>query len=95
MGLSWKVLIPTLSIISGFFVVVSGLVFKSHLAKPRTGAVGLVGEIGMVKEAIMPEGKVFVHGELWKATSKDPIDTGTRVRVLKVVNLVLEVEPVE
>ena len=95
MGLSWKVLIPTLSIISGFFVVISGLVFKSQLAKPRTGAVGLVGEIGTVKAAIMPEGKVFVHGELWKATSKEPIDTGARVRVLKVVNLVLEVEPVE
>jgi membrane-bound serine protease (ClpP class) len=95
MGLSWKVLIPTLSLISGFFVVVSGLVFKSHLAKPRTGAVGLVGEIGTVKAAIMPEGKVFVHGELWKATSKDPIETGVRVRVLRVVDLVLEVEPME
>jgi membrane-bound serine protease (ClpP class) len=95
MGLSWKVLIPTLSLISGFFVVISGLVFKSHLTKPRTGAVGLVGEIGTVKAAIKPEGKVFVHGELWNATSKDPIETGVRVRVLKVVNLVLEVEPVE
>jgi membrane-bound serine protease (ClpP class) len=71
------------------------LVFKSQLTKPRTGAVGLVGEIGTVKEAIMPEGKVFVHGELWKATSKNPIGTGARVRVLKVVNLVLEVESVE
>jgi len=95
MGLSWKVFIPTLGLISGFFVVVSGLVFKSHLTKPRTGAVGLVGEIGTVKAAIMPEGKVFVHGELWKATSKDPIETGVRVRVLRVVDLVLEVEPVE
>jgi membrane-bound serine protease (ClpP class) len=43
----------------------------------------------------MPEGKVFVHGELWNATSKDPIQTGARVRVVNIVNLVLEVEPVE
>ena len=95
MRLSWEVLIPTLVLISGFFVVVSGLVFKSHLAKPRTGAQGLIGEIGVVRESLMPEGKVFVHGELWNATSKDPIQTGTRVRVVNIVNLVLEVEPVE
>jgi membrane-bound serine protease (ClpP class) len=95
MRLSWEVLIPTLVLISGFFVVVSGLVFKSHLSKPRTGAQGLVGEIGVVKEPLMPEGKVFVHGELWKATSKVPIQTGAKVRVVKIVNLVLEVEPSE
>jgi len=95
MRLSWEVLIPTLVLISGFFVVVSGLVFKSHLSKPKTGARGLVGEIGIVKEALMPEGKVFVHGELWRAISNDPIQTGARIRVVKIVNLVLEVEPVE
>jgi membrane-bound serine protease (ClpP class) len=95
MRLSWEVLIPTLVLISGFFVVVSGLVFKSHLSKPRTGAQGLVGEIGVVKEPLMPEGKVFVHGELWKATSKIPIQSGARVRVVNIVNLVLEVEPSE
>ncbi len=42
----------------------------------------------------MPEGKVFVHGELWNATSKNRISKGTKVRVIKVVNLMLDVEPV-
>ena len=93
--LSLHVLIPTIVLISGFFVVVSGLVFKSHISKPKTGARGLIGEIGIVKESIAPEGKVFVHGELWKATSQGPIEKGAKVRVIKVVNLVLEVEPVE
>jgi membrane-bound serine protease (ClpP class) len=95
MRLSWGVLLPTIIMVSGFFVAISGLVFKSHLSKPITGASGLVGEIGVVKEALMPEGKVFVHGELWKATSKDPIETGAKVRVVNVVSLVLEVEAVE
>ncbi len=93
MGLSWKVLVPTIIVVSGFFVVVSGLVFKSHLAKPKTGAIGLVGEIGVVKEAILIEGRVLVHGEMWKAISKDPIEKGAKVRIVKVENLVLEVEP--
>jgi membrane-bound serine protease (ClpP class) len=95
MRLSWQVLVPTLMVVSGFFVVISGLVFKSHLSKPRTGATGLLGEIGVVKEPILQEGKVFVHGELWKAISKDPVEKGAKVRVIKVENLVLEVEPVE
>ncbi|MFC1811351.1 nodulation protein NfeD [Thermodesulfobacteriota bacterium] len=95
MRLSWHVVLPTLVLVSGFFVVVAGLVFKSQVSKPKTGARGLVGEVGVVREAIMPEGKVFVHGELWKATSKDPINEGVKVRVINVVNLVVEVEPVE
>ncbi|MBU0768372.1 MAG: nodulation protein NfeD, partial [Proteobacteria bacterium] len=95
MRLSWTVLVPTLTVVSGFFVVISGLVFKSQLSKPRTGAGGLLGEIGVVKEPILQEGKVFVHGELWKAISKDPIEKGAKVRVVNVENLVLEVEPIE
>ncbi len=92
--LSWKVLMPTLVFVSGFFVIVSGLVFKSHLSKPKTGASGLIGEIGVVKEPLIPEGKVLVRGELWKAISKDPIQKDVKVRVVKVINLVLEVEQV-
>lgn len=93
--LSLGVLIPTLVLVSSFFVTVAALVFKSQLSKPLTGANGLVGEIGIVKKDLMPAGKVFVHGELWNATAKDTIQEGTRVRVVDVVNLVLEVEPVE
>jgi membrane-bound serine protease (ClpP class) len=94
-GLSWQVLIPTIVFISGFFVFVSGLVFKAQVSKPRTGAQGLAGEIGVVKKDLMPEGKVFVHGELWNAVSEKPVREGKKVRIVKVVNLVLEVEPVE
>jgi membrane-bound serine protease (ClpP class) len=95
MGLSWEVLVPTMVVVSGFFVFISGLVFKSHLSKPKTGTNGLVGEIGVVKKTILTEGRVLVHGELWKATSKDPIEKGAKVRVVKIENLVLEVEPME
>lgn len=91
---AWQVFLPTIVIVSGFFVTLASLVFKAQVSKPKTGAKGLVGEIGVVKEDIMPEGKVFVHGELWNATSKNRISKGTKVRVIKVVNLVLDVEPV-
>jgi len=95
MRVSWHVLIPTLVLISGFFVFVAGLVFKSQVTTPRTGAAGIVGEVGIVKKAIMPDGKIMIHGELWNAIAKEPIPEGTRVRVLNLENLVLEVEPLD
>jgi len=93
--LSWQVLIPTLIVVSGFFVAVAGLAFRAQIAKPRTGDRGLVGEIGTVKKALAPDGKVFVHGELWFARSASTLAEGTKVRVVKMDNLTLEVEPVD
>ena len=95
MGLSLKVLLPTLVLISGFFVFVAGLVFRAQMSKPKTGTKGLVGEIGIVKKALAPEGKVFVHGELWHARAQAEIDVNQKVRVINVVNLMLEVELVD
>ena len=90
--LSLKVLLPTIILISGFFVFVAGLVFRAQTSKPRTGSRGLVGEIGIVKKTLAPEGKVFVHGELWNARSEQSIEEGKKVRVINVMNLMLEVE---
>jgi len=91
--LSLTVLLPTLILISAFFTFVAGLVFRAQISKPRTGGAGLVGEIGVVKKALTPEGKVFVHGELWQAKAKNEIGENIKVRVVNVQNLVLEVEP--
>jgi membrane-bound serine protease (ClpP class) len=95
MRVSPMVLLPTVICVSGFFIVVAGLVFKTQISRPMTGEAGLIGETGLVKQSLAPEGKVFVHGEIWNATAKTPIQAGRRVRVVKVHNLVLEVEPAE
>jgi membrane-bound serine protease (ClpP class) len=95
MKLSLQVVLPTIILISGFFVAVAGLVFRAQISKPTTGSAGLVGKIGVVKKALTPEGKVFVHGELWNARAKDPIDKDAKVRVIQVVDLILEVESAE
>jgi membrane-bound serine protease (ClpP class) len=95
MGLSWRVLVPTVVMISGFFVAVAGLVFRSQVSKPRTGDKGLVGEVGVAKSSLEPEGKVFVHGELWNAVAPGRIESGAKVRVVGVDRLLLRVEQVE
>jgi len=95
MRLSWRVLIPTVIMVSGFFVAVAGLVFRSQISKPRTGDKGLIGEVGVVKERLAPGGKIFVHGELWNAEAPEPIEAGAKVRVVGVDRLVLRVEKVK
>ena len=93
-SVSWRVLIPTVVMVSGFFVVVAGLVFRSQISKPRTGHRGLIGEVGVVRERLSPGGKVFVHGELWNAEASELIEAGAKIRVVGVDNLVLKVEEV-
>jgi membrane-bound serine protease (ClpP class) len=94
MEISLKVLLPTVLLVSGFFVGVAALVVRSHLSRPMTGSAGLVGEVGVVRQTLAPKGKVFIHGELWQAVAEAPIEAGRKVRVKNVVNLVLEVEEV-
>jgi membrane-bound serine protease (ClpP class) len=62
--------------------------------RPTTGAEGLIGATGEVREAIAPgtPGKVFVHGETWRATSTEAIAAGARARIIAVRGLEIEVQ---
>jgi membrane-bound serine protease (ClpP class) len=93
--LSWQVLIPTLVLVSGSFTAVAVLVFRAQRSRPATGSAGMVGEIGIVRKGLRPEGKVFVHGELWNAVGPAGLAEGRRVRVVRVRGLTLEVEPAD
>ena len=55
------------------------------------GVEGIVGEVGVVRGPIDPEGTVLVHGELWKAVSTEKIDEGEQVKVEAIHGLVLKV----
>jgi membrane-bound serine protease (ClpP class) len=82
---------PTIILVAGFFIVVSALAFRAYRSKPKSGMEGLIGEIGEVKGPIDPEGTVFVHGELWRAVSKERIEPGEKVEVTGARGLVLDV----
>lgn len=68
------------------------LVLVSHQKKAVTGQSGMVGITGTASTEVHQRGKVMVHGEYWAAHSRVPIEQGTRIRVLKVDGLNLEVE---
>ncbi len=91
--LSLQVLLTTVGIVSAFFITIAVLVVKAHTRQPQTGIEGIVGEVGVARTPLAPEGKVFVHGELWHAVAVSSIDIGTRVKVVGVRGMVLEVEP--
>ncbi|HEA64730.1 MAG TPA: hypothetical protein ENI02_01130 [Candidatus Aminicenantes bacterium] len=69
-----------------------GLILKKK-RKPVTGSSGLIGKVGEVKEWSNKEGKVFIHGELWWATSEDPLSPGDKAVVQNVQGLTLTVKP--
>ena len=72
------------------------LVLKSRKWKSATGKEELLGEEGVATTPLPVggEGMIRIHGELWRAIAQDPVQEGTRVRVLRVNGLKLEVEPV-
>ncbi len=77
-------------IITAFLMTIA---VKARRNKVVTGAQGLVGETGVAQTILSPQGKVFVHGELWDATASTPLAIGELVRVSKVDGLMLEVTP--
>lgn len=71
------------------------LAIRSFRYKVSTGAEAMVGEIGEARTALDPNGRVFVHGELWNARSEAAIASGEQVRVRAVNGMDLLVEPRE
>ena len=63
--------------------------------KVVTGAENLVGAVGKTVEPLEPEGHVRVHGELWQARASESVPAGTRIRVVALDDLTLEVETAE
>jgi membrane-bound serine protease (ClpP class) len=74
-------------------VLLATLAVRSQKEKAATGEVGLLGQTGLARTALEPEGKVYVHGEYWDASSPVPVPEGARVRVTAVEGLRLRVEP--
>ena len=71
------------------------LVLRAHQNPVVTGSAAMIGEVGVARTNLQPDGKVFVHGELWNAIAKSDVAEGSRVRVRDVDGLKVIVEPIE
>lgn len=92
---SLKFIIPVTIGLSLIFIFLITLAIRAHIKRVYTGKEGLIGEEGVARTDIDPEGKVFVHGELWQAESLEKILKGTKVEVAEVMkNLKIKVKKV-
>jgi membrane-bound serine protease (ClpP class) len=100
-GELYDVSLPVALAIGVTLAVLLGVVLAKALAlrrvRPQTGEEELVGDVAVVRQALDPEGLVFVHGELWRArVTSGSAGPGDEVRVVAIDDgLVLEVAPLE
>lgn len=89
--ISLKLIITVSLLTAAFFVFAISMALKTHRSKVTTGTEGLIGEIALAQTKISPEGRILVHGEIWKAESEQEIRKGEKVRIEAVNNLCLKV----
>jgi membrane-bound serine protease (ClpP class) len=76
-------------------VFLMSIALKARANKVVTGVQGLIGEIGLAQTALSPQGKVFVHGEIWDAIASADLPAGRSVVVRQVNGFQLQVDPVQ
>jgi membrane-bound serine protease (ClpP class) len=90
---SLKVILPAVILTAVFFTLTITLAVRAYRRRPATGSEGLIGLEGEARSDIDKEGMVFVHGEIWRAWSDEPIKKGQKVIVDGVDRLRLKVRP--
>jgi membrane-bound serine protease (ClpP class) len=92
LNVSFDIFIFLLVIIIIGFVFIS-YVFLPQLKKPVTGSEGLIGMKGIALESFNNQGRVRVHGEQWKAVTKNGlIKKNDEIKIVDVHGLTVTVE---
>ena len=94
MRIAFRVIATIVTLIGLTMATLLYMVISLHRTKPVTGSQGLLQEIGTAQTDINPEGQIYIHGEIWRATSSQPISKGERVRIRSVDGLTLRVEKI-
>lgn len=86
---------------ASFFAFIVYAAIRAQKAPPVTGAEGLVGQHGPVRQPLVAttsenifQGSVLVNGELWRAQSDEPLDAGAKVIVKSLDGFTLHVKKV-
>ena len=90
-----RLIVPVTLALAGIIFFLVRLAVRAQLTPPVTGDAGMLGEVGEALSSIDPNGvgRVQTHGEIWTATSNEPINAGDTVRVVAVKGLLLTVSP--
>lgn len=91
--ISWSVILPVVVLMGAFSLLIVGMGLRAMRGRPVTGREEMVGLVGVVKTALTPHGQLAVHGELWEATSDQPLQAGDEAEVVRMDGLRLHVKP--
>jgi membrane-bound serine protease (ClpP class) len=85
------------ALLVAFFLFIGGSVMATAFRRPVTGREAVIGVVGVVRQALNPDGMIFATGELWQASLADrtapPLPVGTPVTVTGIDDLRLLVRP--
>ena len=88
---SLTVILPVVITTALAVLFLCSLAIKAHRKKSLTGLSSLVEKTGTAETDLVPEGQVYIHGEIWKAVSDENISKGTRIKVVGANGLTLKV----
>ena len=78
----WPTIISLALTTAAFFAFAVAKAVAAQRRRPATGMESLIGKAAEVRQALTPDGMVFVDGELWRATSESgPVGAGETVAV--------------
>jgi len=90
--ISWWLLVVTVAVVAGAFVVTMTAGARALRRPPMLGAAGMIGATGVARGRLAPDGQVGIGGEIWRAVSPgQTVEEGQPVRVVGVEGLTLRV----
>jgi membrane-bound serine protease (ClpP class) len=93
MHASLQVIIPVVLVTAAFFAIGVWLSVRALGKKPLTGQAGMIGREGDARTRVTKDGgKVFVAGAHWSAWSESDIAEGSKIKVVAVKGMTLQVE---
>jgi membrane-bound serine protease (ClpP class) len=92
-GISWMLIGSIALVSSGVFLIVMMLLVRARRRTVVTGPEEMIGSRGRVIEWSGHDGRVRVHGEIWRAHAARSLNPGRQVRITDIDGLTLVVEP--
>jgi len=96
-SMSWVAAAASLVGLALTFLAGMPAMVRTRFSTPTIGREWMVGELGLARGTVDPDGVVVVRGAPWRARTNraTPIADGQPVRVVALEGLLLEVEPTE
>ncbi len=91
--ITWEIILAVVALVVAFFFIMHNAIVPGLRRRKVTGAEALIGETGVVTEALTPQGMIKIKDEYWKAKSAgDTINIGEQVEVMGISGLILKVK---